>query len=91
LELLDTLNQWGKLIACLDRADLTPDNNISENAMRPFVVGRENWLFYKSPAGAETARIAHSVIETSKLNGLNPLEYLQILCIFFIASCSLFL
>jgi transposase len=50
-----TLNQWDKLIAYLDCAELTPDNNISENAIRPFVVGRKNWLFYKSPAGAETA------------------------------------
>jgi transposase len=52
-----TLNQGDKLIAYLDCAELTPDNNISENAIRPFVVGRKNWLFYKNPAGAETACI----------------------------------
>jgi transposase len=74
-----TLNQWDKLIAYLDCAELTPDNNISENAIRPFVVGRKNRLFYKSPTGAETACILYSVIETSKLNGLNPLKYLQAL------------
>jgi transposase len=74
-----TLNQWDKLIAYLDCAELTPDNNLSENAIRPFVVGRKNWLFYKSPAGAETACILYSVIETAKLNGLNPLKYLQVL------------
>jgi transposase len=70
-----TRNQWDKLIAYLDCSELTPDNNISENAIRPFVVGRKNWLFYKSPAGAETACILYSVIETAKLNGLNPLKY----------------
>jgi transposase len=74
-----TLNQWDKLIAYLDCAELTPDNNISENAIRPFVVGRKNWLFYKSPVGAETACILYSVIETAKLNGLNPLNYLKTL------------
>jgi L-cystine uptake protein TcyP (sodium:dicarboxylate symporter family) len=42
-------------------------------------VGRKNWLFYKSPAGAETACILYSVIETAKLNGLNPLKYLKML------------
>jgi transposase len=74
-----TLNQWDKLIAYLGCAELTPDNNISENAIRPFVVGRKNWLFYKSPVGAETACILYSIIETSKLNGLNPLKYLHTL------------
>ncbi|MDR0584944.1 MAG: transposase domain-containing protein [Treponema sp.] len=67
------------LIACLECAELTPDNNISENAIRPFVVERKKWLFYKSPAGAETACILYSVIETAKLNGHNPSKYLNTL------------
>jgi transposase len=67
------------LTAYLGCSELTPDNNISENAIRQFVVGRKNRLFYKSPAGAETACILYSVTETSKLNGLNPLKYLQTL------------
>jgi hypothetical protein len=50
-----------------------------ENAIRPFVAGRKNRLFYKSPAGAETVCILHSVIETTKLNGLYPLKYLHTL------------
>jgi hypothetical protein len=74
-----TLNQWDKLTACLECAELTPDNNVSENTIRPFVAGRKNRLFYKSPAGAETACILYSVIETAKLNGLNPLKYPQTL------------
>jgi transposase len=72
-----TVNQWDKLTAYLECAELTPDNNISENAIRPFVVGRKNWLFYKSPVGAETACILYSVIETAKLNGLTPIKYLK--------------
>jgi transposase len=74
-----TLNQRDKLIACLGCAELAPDNNISENAVRPFAAGRKNWLFYKSPAGAETACILYSVIETAKQNGLNPSKYLRTL------------
>ncbi|MDR0706263.1 MAG: IS66 family transposase [Treponema sp.] len=74
-----TVNQWEKLTAYLECAELTPDNNISENAIRPFVVGRKNWLFYKIPVGAETACILYSVIETAKLNGLSPLKYLKTL------------
>jgi transposase len=45
------LNQWDKLIAYLNYAELTPENNFSENAIRPFVVGRKNWLFNKSLRG----------------------------------------
>jgi hypothetical protein len=53
--------------------------HLSENAIRPFVVGRKNWQFYKSPGGAETACILYSVIETAKLNGHNPSKYLKTL------------
>jgi transposase len=59
--------------------ELTPDNNLSENAIRPFVIGRKNWLFFKSPAGAESAGAFYSLIETAKCNGKNPLEYLTFL------------
>jgi transposase len=74
-----TRNQWDKLIAYLDCAELTPDNNISENGIQLFVVGRKNRLFYKSPPGSETACILYSIIETAKLNGLNPSIYLKTL------------
>jgi transposase len=59
-----TVNQWDNLIAYLECAELTLDNKISENAIGPFGVRRKNWLFYKSPAGAETGCIWYSVIET---------------------------
>ena len=60
----------------LDCAELTPDNNAAENAVRPFVLGRKNWLFSGSPSGAENSCAMYSLIETAKHNGLNPQEYL---------------
>jgi transposase len=79
-----TLRQWDKLIACLERAYITPDNNACENAIRPFVAGRKNWLFNQSPDGASNQRLASScamytLIETAKQNGLIPRNYLTLL------------
>lgn len=71
-----TLHEWPKLIRYLDSVHLTPDNNVSENAIRPFVIGRKNWLFSGSPEGAESSCAMYSLIETAKQNGLNPYEYL---------------
>jgi transposase len=72
-------NQWDKLIEYLNDAELTPDNNMSENAIRPFVIGRKNWLFYQSPAGAASACGMYSLIESAKCNGLEPAAYLTFL------------
>jgi len=72
-----TLKQWGKLIAYLNSPYLTPDNNACENAIRPFVLGRKNWLFNKSPEGAESSCGVYSLIETAKQNGIEPLKYLR--------------
>ena len=72
-----TLNQWDKLVAYLESPYLTPDNNLSENAIRPFVLGRKNWLFNKSPEGAESSCGIYSLIETAKQNGVEPLLYLR--------------
>jgi hypothetical protein len=47
-------------------------NNRTENAIRPFVVGRKGWLFAGSPAGAETSALLYSLVETAKANGLEP-------------------
>lgn len=71
-----TLGQWEKLIRYLDRSELTPDNNAAENAIRPFVVGRKNFLFSGSPRGARASSNLFSLIETAKLNGMNPYGYL---------------
>ena len=72
-----TLNQWDKLIRYLESPYLTPDNNTCENAIRPFVLGRKNWLFNKSPEGAESSCGIYSLIETAKQNSLEPLDYLR--------------
>ena len=72
-----TLNQWDALVRYVDHAGLTPDNNAAENAIRPFVLGRKNWLFNGSPRGAESSCAIYSVIETAKQNGLNPYAYLH--------------
>lgn len=54
-------------------------NNIAENAIRPFTVGRKNWLFINSPKGAAASAAVYSIIETCKANQINPEEYLQLL------------
>ena len=66
------LKQWDKLVAYLQSPYLTPDNNACENAIRPFVLGRKNWLFNKSPEGAESSCGIYSLIETAKQNGIEP-------------------
>jgi transposase len=50
-----TLNHWDKLIAYTKDDRLKPDNNVAENAIRPFVIGRKNWLFCGAPKGAEAS------------------------------------
>ena len=74
-----TLRQWDKLTAYLESPHLTPDNNACENAIRPFVLGRKNWLFNKSPEGAKSSCGIYSLIETAKQNGVEPLKYLRAL------------
>lgn len=54
-------------------------NNLSENSIRPLVVGRKNWLFSDTPAGAEASMNVYSMIETAKANELDPLKYLSFL------------
>jgi transposase len=71
-----SLKQWDKMIRYLDSPYLTPDNNACENAIRPFVLGRKNWLFCQSPAGAESSCGMYSLIETAKENGLKAYDYL---------------
>lgn len=70
------LSQWDKIMKYIEHPHLTPDNNSSENAIRPFVLGRKNWLFSGSPHGAESSCFMFSLIETARQNGLNPYGYL---------------
>lgn len=54
-------------------------NNLAENAIRPFTVGRKNWLFSDTQAGAESSAIMYSIIETAKANDVNVYHYLTLL------------
>ena len=70
------LGQWDQVVRYLEHALLTPDNNAVENAIRPFVLGRKNWLFSNTPAGAHTSAGLYSLIETAKANRHEPYKYL---------------
>lgn len=69
--------QWPRLIGYLDNGAYPIDNNRAENAVRPFVIGRKNWLFANSQAGARASANLYSLIETAKANGLEPYAYLK--------------
>jgi len=72
-------NEWDKLIRYLDDGRLQIDNNAAENAIRPFVLGRKNWLFSDSVNGVNASANLYSLIETAKANGLEPYAYLRYL------------
>lgn len=72
-------NEWDKLIRYLDDGRFEIDNNRAENAIRPFVIGRKNWLFSQSVKGVKASANLYSLIETAKANGLEPYAYLRML------------
>jgi transposase len=73
------LSQWAKLTAFLLDGRLEIDNNRAERSVKPFVIGRKNWLFANTPTGATSSATLYSVIETAKENGLIPFEYVKYL------------
>jgi len=73
------LNQWPKLEAYLLDGRLEISNNRAERAIKPFVIGRKNFLFSKSPKGATASAIVYSIVETAKANHLSPFHYLNYL------------
>lgn len=70
-------NQEAALRAYLEHGDVDISNNIAENAIRPFAVGRKNWLFSDTVKGAESSAIVYTLVETAKANGLEPYAYLR--------------
>jgi transposase len=68
--------QWPKLVRFLDDGRIPLDTNRVENAIRPFVVGRKNWLFADTVRGAEASANLYSLVETAKANDLEPFAYL---------------
>jgi len=70
-------NQWPSLVVYLENGAYPIDNNTVENAIRPFAIGRKNWLFSQSVQGANASANLYSLIETAKANGLEPYAYLK--------------
>jgi transposase len=68
---------WEKLIGYTEDGDVNIDNNLAENAIRPFVISRKNWLFSATPRGAHASAAIYSLIETAKANSLEPYAYLR--------------
>jgi hypothetical protein len=69
--------QWPKLIRILENGNVPLSNELCENAIRPFVIGRKAWLFSASQAGAQASCTIYSIIETAKANGHEPYAYLR--------------
>ena len=74
-----SLNQKDKLQRYLLDGRLDISNNAGERAIRPFVIGRGNWLFCNSTQGAKSSAIIYSIIETAKENKLNLFNYVSYL------------
>jgi len=73
------LNQWEKLSGYIKSGDINIDNNRAERAIKPFVIGRKNWMFCNTTSGANASAILYSLIETAKANGLTPFNYIMYL------------
>ena len=71
------LNNKEALQRFLTDGKIEIDNNASERALRSIAIGRKNWLFAGSDRGGETAAGIYSLIETAKINRINPWRYLQ--------------
>ncbi len=70
---------WKKLIAYSEDGRLNIDNNPVENTIRPFAIGRKNWMFSSNQGSAKASAMLYSVIETAKANGLELYAYLRTL------------
>jgi transposase len=73
------VNQKERLMSFLLDGRIEISNNRAERSIRPFTIGRNNWLFAYSPKGAEASAVIYSIVETAKANGLVPFKYLQFL------------
>ena len=70
-------NQWSTLTVYCEDGRVEIDSNGIERAIRPFVIGRNNWIFSDTTQGAKASANLYSLIETAKLNGLEPYHYLH--------------
>ena len=77
-EALGYLNtQWPKLLRYVEDPRLAIDTNLAENAIRPFALGRRNWLFADTVKGAKGSAALYSIVSTARANGLEPYAYLR--------------
>lgn len=74
-----SLNQMDNLVNYLKNGRLEIDNNRNERSIKPFVIGRKNWLFSNTPKVAKASAIIYSTLKTAKENNLNPYHYLTYL------------
>jgi transposase len=72
-----SLNQWDALNKYVDDPTLDIDNNLSERTLRMVAIGRKNYLFAGSEAGAKRAAILYSLVASCKLNGIDPFAYFR--------------
>lgn len=70
------LEQWPYLVRYLEDGSLEFSNNRAERSIKPFVMGRKNFLFCNTPGGAKSSAVLYSLIETAKETGLDPYRYL---------------
>ena len=74
-------SQWHKLKRYVEDGRYSIDNNVQENAIRPFCVGRRNWLFSDTVAGAHASANLYSLLQTCRVNGIDGYRYLRALFI----------
>lgn len=72
-------NRRSYLSTYLEDGRCSFSNNLSENAIRPFTIGRKNWLFCDTPNGAQASAIVYTMVEMAKANGVNVYHYLTYL------------
>ncbi|MDZ7749928.1 MAG: IS66 family transposase [Halofilum sp. (in: g-proteobacteria)] len=68
--------QWPQLVRYIEHGETAIDNNTAERAIKPFVIGRKNWLFANTPGGARASANLYGLIETAKANAIDPYGYL---------------
>jgi len=74
-----SLNHWGTLAKYIDDGEVEIDNNLIENAIRPFALGRKNWLFVGNEQGAKASALFYSLVETCRAHEIEPYAYLKYL------------
>jgi len=72
-----TLALWERLLVYTRHGHMEIDNNLIENAIRPTAVGKKNWLFFGSKEAGQTSAIIYSLLESCRMLGINPQEYLR--------------